>query len=530
MKRIRMQQGGLPRDATLIFSWIVKAHRQLTVAELQHALAVEVDAEELNEANVPTAEHMVQACAPLVTIDEKGSVTRLIHYTVQEFFEQLEPAWLPDAQAEITRTCITYLSFKAFDSGYCLSEMELQRRLETYKLYDYAARNWGHHAREASPLCQQEVIDFLQCEAKVEASSQALMAARGYSWRSLRQITGLHLASYFGVQEAVEALRGIHSVNSKDSLGGTPLMWAVEGGHEVVVKSLIDGGADVNAKRQRSSSRYDADDNLEETALTLAVGKGHREVIQLLLDGGANVNLKLRRHGSNQESVCGLRYRCEDEWTAMTLAVEKGYATVVRLLLNGGADVNAERSNITEHYDRDGIRKTGSSSFIGSRETYLYGLSDSRVTDRYSLSGFRRTRNYWNGSRKTDHYGWIDCSYRSCLKETALTIAVAKGRKKVIKLLLDGGADVNAKQRHSHTYRYNNFICEKEEKTALMLAVENRHEDVVELLLADSRIDPDIKDEQGRTPLSWAANNVRRACPSVKDVSSVKVARAPLYM
>lgn len=181
MQRIQMQQGDLPRDAAVILSWIVKAKRQLTVAELQHALAVEVDTEELDEANVPTAKHIIRACAPLVTIDEESSFTRLIHYALQEFFEQPGTFWFPDAHAAIARTCITYLSFQAFDTGYCHSDEELERRLKSYTLYDYAASNWGHHAREASPLCRPEVMDFLQCEAKVEASSQVLMASDGFS-------------------------------------------------------------------------------------------------------------------------------------------------------------------------------------------------------------------------------------------------------------------------------------------------------------------------------------------------------------
>lgn len=508
MQRIQMQQGDLPRDATIILSWIVKATRQLTVAELQHALAVEAGTEELNEANVPTAEHLVQACAPLVTIDKKGGFTQLIHYTAQEFFEQPDTVWFPNAHAEITRTCITYLSFKAFDDGCSYSKME------SYKLYDYAARNWGHHAREASPLCQQEVIDFLQSEAKVEASSKELMMTKGphSSWGSLRQITGLHLASYFGIQEAVEVLRGLHNVNSRDSWGGTPLMWAAEEGHAVVVKLLIDGGADVNAMRRRGRSNIKDDDDLPETALTLAVEKGFKEVIQLLLDGGADVNLELRRHGSIQESACGFQFRRDREWTAMTMAAEKGDETVVRLLLNGGGDVNAERSSKTEHHQwlhsqnpryrdlqpqcGDGLGHSphNSTRYRGFRPTTFLTPYRSPYGE---LHGLRPGRIQTRSRNPYDYYiSYLTCtSYTKC-SETALTIAVERGHEKVIKLLLDGGANPNAERKDSESRsRGDGYVINEHKEnimTALLLAVEKKDKKVVRLLL-DSGADVNAK-------------------------------------
>ena len=55
-----------------------------------------------------------------------------------------------------------------FKSGICQNDKEFKQRLQSNKLYDYAAHNWGRHARTASTSCQG-VMEFLQKQAQVEA-------------------------------------------------------------------------------------------------------------------------------------------------------------------------------------------------------------------------------------------------------------------------------------------------------------------------------------------------------------------------
>jgi ankyrin repeat protein len=57
----------------------------------------------------------------------------------------------------------------------------------------------------------------------------------------------------------------------------------------------------------------------------------------------------------------------------------------------------------------------------------------------------------------------------------------------VVKLLLEKGPDVESKNRY--------------DQMSLLLAVDNRHEAVVRLLLANDRVGPDFKDNNGQTPL-----------------------------
>ena len=85
MERIEGQVIHQNELAKQVLSWITCAKRPLTTAELQHALAVEVDEAELDEENVPQIEDMVSVCAGLVTIDEESDIIRLVHYTTQDY-------------------------------------------------------------------------------------------------------------------------------------------------------------------------------------------------------------------------------------------------------------------------------------------------------------------------------------------------------------------------------------------------------------------------------------------------------------
>jgi hypothetical protein len=166
-------------------------------------------------------------------------------FILRESFQRT--SWFSNAEADITRTCVTYLSFDAFKTGFCSTDKELEERLQLNVLYDYAARNWGHHARVAAEETQQLTLDFLESEAKVSSSSQAMLASKGYSGYSQRvprRMTGVHLAAYFGLKEAMMAsLKNGHGLDSKDTYGRTPLLLAAENGHEAVVKLLLEKGA-----------------------------------------------------------------------------------------------------------------------------------------------------------------------------------------------------------------------------------------------------------------------------------------------
>jgi len=150
MERIRRQEVGFRQLAENVLSWIICAKRPLATSELQHALAVEVSAPEIDEENVPQIEDIISVCAGLVTVDEESSIIRLVHYTTQEYFDRTRDIWFPKAETDIATICLTYLSFKEFESRTCQNDHEFEQRLQLHKLYGYASQNWGYYAQAAS--------------------------------------------------------------------------------------------------------------------------------------------------------------------------------------------------------------------------------------------------------------------------------------------------------------------------------------------------------------------------------------------
>ena len=315
MERIKHQLIDQKQLAMQVLSWIIYARRSLTTTELQHALGVEVGESKLDEDNLPEVEDMVSVCAGLVTVDKESGVTRLVHYTTQEYFDRTREKWFPDAEMDITRICVIYLSFNEFERGICCNDEDFEERLRVNRLYNYASHNWGHHARRASTLIP-EVISFLKRNAQAEASGQALLAVKLYSLQSNysqnfpRQMIGIHLAAFFGVVKAVRLLLSSDSPNLNDSYNRTPLSYAAMTGHEAVVKLLLDvGEVNVNAK---DINGY--------TPLSYASNNGHEAVVKLLLDvGEVNVNAK---------DING--------YTPLSYAANNGHEAVVKLLLDTG--------------------------------------------------------------------------------------------------------------------------------------------------------------------------------------------------
>ncbi|UKZ78708.1 hypothetical protein TrVFT333_006454 [Trichoderma virens FT-333] len=454
MERIKGQVADQEELAKQVLLWITCATRPLTTTELQHALAVEVGESEFDEENLPQTEDMVSVCAGLVTVDEESKIIRLVHYTTQEYFERTQKHWFPTAQTEIATVCVAYLSFSAFETGFCETDQKFEERLQLFPFYGYAARSWGHHAPKDE--ASQEVIRFLKSKAK--------------------KMTGLHLAGFFGVNKATDTLLELgHSPNVEDTWKREPLWYAVQNGYEAIVKLLLARGANVNAAagdNGRTALQAAAENGYQaivekllvagadvnaaagdngRTALQAAAENGYQEIVEKLLAAGADVNAAAGHHGR----------------TALQAAAENGYQEIVEKLLAAGADVNAAAGD-------NGRTALQAAAGNGHQEIIEKLLEAGADVNAAAADYFVRTA-------AADYFG-----------QTALQAAAENGYQEIIEKLLAAGADVNAAAS-----RYG--------QTALQAAARNGHEEIVEKLLAVGADITAAAGDFGQTALQAAA-------------------------
>ena len=108
-----------------IFKWIVCAERPLKIEELTEAIAIDTtDKFWDSEKMCVGGERLISQCGSLVIFDKETRAVRLAHYTVQQFL--LSPPVdyslanlhmdLSTATVQLGEACITYLSFSDFET------------------------------------------------------------------------------------------------------------------------------------------------------------------------------------------------------------------------------------------------------------------------------------------------------------------------------------------------------------------------------------------------------------------------------
>jgi ankyrin repeat protein len=213
-------------------------------------------------------------------------------------------------------------------------------------------------------------------------------------------------------------------INARNEYGYTALMMAVERARDVkLVNLLLDKGADVNAKNN-NNDKY----KLNQTALIYASIYEETEVVIALLEKGADVNAKNNygysplimaaaheRLGNVKALLAkGANVNATDEKgrTALMRSAEKGDVGTVRALLAGGADVNSR--------DKKG-------------ETALMLVPDHKESILLLLN---------NGARANE---------TNELGETPLMYAAKERAVDKVRLLLERNADVKARSKNGET-------------------------------------------------------------------------------
>ncbi|OJJ95066.1 hypothetical protein ASPACDRAFT_1891979 [Aspergillus aculeatus ATCC 16872] len=486
MQRVKSQPSAFRKAAEKALKWITSARRQLKVSELQHALAVEEGDTDLDESGIPRVTYILSVCAGLVTVDEESDAVRLVHYTTQEYFDRTRKHWFPDADDEIASTCVQYLSFHTFRLP-CASRTALFRRLRAYKLYDYAAHWWGHHARVASSLCPA-VRAFLEDDGLIQSSSQVL-----YSHDLQRKVRGVHMAALFGLAQAIMAVpQGTNDIDPRDQNGQTPLSIAAQQGHDIVACMLLDRGADVKSTDSTShrtplfhavagnhqvtvrlllnrGARPDAKDIYGMTPLSHAAAQGHQTLVQLLLVQGADINA---RNNSN--------------WTPLALAAENGHEKVVQILLQKGPELEAKDTNLS----RTALARAAAMGHQAIAKMLIESGADIETRDCHGstpLNSALHLRSDEMIQLLLDNGAHWDIDID--LRMTAMEWAVQSSSERLVQSLLERGASIDQK----------NYFGD----TVLAVAARDGLESAVQILL-DRGADWKLQNHEGETPLEQA--------------------------
>jgi ankyrin repeat protein len=181
-------------------------------------------------------------------------------------------------------------------------------------------------------------------------------------------------------------------LNVRDYKERTLLSWAAENGHDDVLKLLLDKELSPNSK-----------DQLNRTPLSWAARGGHESTVNILLDNKVHPDW---RDGAGR--------------TPLSLAAEKGHEGVVKLLLN--LDSDPATQVIALPVD------------IKKKPAGLYSVPQSSADD-LDL----------NATANTKFHGGVDCDSGDNSGQTPLLFAAKEGYGKVVRLLLDKGANIAIK-------------------------------------------------------------------------------------
>ncbi|KAL8726116.1 MAG: hypothetical protein Q9166_006908 [cf. Caloplaca sp. 2 TL-2023] len=513
MERIEHATLTNPNDTTSSLAkrtlmWVASSYRALSLAELQEALAIDLDRPEFRMLYPYDKQTLLDATLGLLYIDSDEKHVRLCHATAQEYFDQSRETWFPGAASQIARCCLQYLDrpdFAAPVEGLREDE-EFEKRIAKYPFLQYACSFWGDHAGEVGQdeNVHEAAIRYLDDTGKVDAFIQAawyLNSDSTENWDVRKGANGLHIAAWFGLTGTIPLLlqRGL-DINSEDPANGqTPLMFACRRGHAATVSLLLEH--DASAETHNHSGG---------TALFEAVVHDRVDVVAVLLQAPAlNIN---EEHLHNAERT-PLMFAAKDNYadvvdrllqdprieinkkdlygnTALHFAAKAGCSASVDLLLKH-AKINV---NAVDHLGSTALISAATWDRSEIVEQLLVAGANPTLQDQDGGTALRRAIDLGNTAVVNIllEHDTVDDSIRDNTGRTLLHGAAATGRADVAKILIEQGLSINAQDSNG--------------RTPLHEASRTGEAEVVSLLLA-AGANRSIKDQWDRLPSDVAWTN-----------------------
>lgn len=420
--------------AIRIIGWVLHAAEPLSIQGLQHALAVEQSDEYFNADGKFRLELLLETTAGLLTVKEtKGrQEVQFFHHSVAEFFEKRDKEIFPQIEQDLAETCVSYLSLKDFAEP-CKPEA-LDKRCQDFPFLRYASMHWGRHVTRCSHLgigTSQKVQEFIQPESMPLGSLQVI---------------------------ATKVLHLLHPERIRIWKNPT-LHMAIICGLDRIVEELINNNkVDLEARGHK-----------DETALHLAARSTSRRSLKLLIRHKANVNAT-NYSGKN----------------ALDMIMVDPYQITLDKLFYHGYDVvrtmypflMLEEVTVQKHgklATTENIHHSQSDNTDDFKIELRFASTKKTLAKLFSVAGKEQAM--------------AKSALIQYLLEANLQMDISDDQESIVKMLIEGGVDVNSQNRP--------------EATPLQLAAIYGRINIVRSLL-DHGANPFLKRDMGCTALALA--------------------------
>lgn len=373
---------------------------------------------------------------------------------------------------------------------------------------------------EASIMGHAKVVDLLlEKGAEVDAAATS-------------EVTALWLAASEGQTDCIKSLLAKGAVATNTRVDGiTAVMTASVGGHVAAVKLLIENGADVRTTdRDDLTPLMNAAENGTVAILELLTaaadndpaylnavsGTGFNALIIAAAHGHAPAVLHLLGAGANVEATA------ESAVTALMFAAASNHVEVVKVLIDAGsANLEARHSNGgTALLEAATGGAVDAIRLLLEKGAAVDVVDDDGVTPLMAIASFGSVegQNLILDAVKAKMTAQELADYINLFSKSGgstVMFAAAGGHVENTKQLLELGADAKAIARATPDYleKLVKMIAEGTAQdddphvdgvTALHVAAQGGHLEVVNLLIESAKVDVSVADDEGRTPLLLA--------------------------
>lgn len=533
LKRIESRKKNVKWPFKLLM-WILHAFRPLSLDEVRHALAVKEGDRRLTGIP-PDPARWASQCAGLVSVNRETKTIELDHYTIKEFLESNPQTWMKDAHLEITRACLTYLTFDDFILDPITQGFS--HRLDCYPFIVYAALNWGHHVRrcenEVWKMSKELLLKFLRSREFILAATQTVFRQELEPWvnRSFglhsRKLEWLwsHSLAYVDIYEIYPRLFQKHpgkyfrinDIGAVDSIrNSTSLIVARRVGQGDIFKHILNTWPNrANRNAQDGGCK----------ALGIAVEKVDYTIVKHLTDLAqfqVDYNSEIRsKHGSLLRTVVAnssyhtarlpvdvhpdkidIKAGSRFGDTPLSVAARIGNIQIAKMAVE--LELKQPMPSTREQF-QGALWEAARAGHLEVVQL-LMELGHDHIDANYATGGGGTTA--LSGAAGNGHYDIchllvslrqevVDVNALGGDGKTPLFCAISQGREKTVELLLN--PPLNRLDAGLGNIRSGG--------SPLSFATEQRHQSIAEKLihLGRERVDPASRDNYGKTPLHYAA-------------------------